>query len=82
MTWRSRERPRTDQLPPRRFASTGDGVSQPLPDSTKCGRLTEAWRIAWMAYEHNPDAEGYLHIPNKPGLGIELNREALKRLGC
>jgi L-alanine-DL-glutamate epimerase-like enolase superfamily enzyme len=35
-----------------------------------------------MAYEHNPDAEGYLHIPNKPGLGIELNREALKRLGC
>src|SRR5438067_132592 len=99
------------------------------PDCTKCGGLTEAWRIAWMAYEHNiqwvphgwntaiglaadlhlsaampvaryveyltpcvyldeiitvpfrPDAEGYLTIPNKPGLGIELNREALKRLG-
>jgi D-galactarolactone cycloisomerase len=100
------------------------------PDCTKCGGLTEAWRIAWMAYEHNvlwvphgwntaiglaadlhlsaampvaryveyltpcvyldeiitqpfrPDAEGYLAIPEKPGLGIELNREALKRLGC
>jgi len=29
-----------------------------------------------------PDAEGFLHIPaDKPGLGIELNREALKRYG-
>jgi L-alanine-DL-glutamate epimerase-like enolase superfamily enzyme len=28
-----------------------------------------------------PDAEGYLTVPQKPGLGIELNREALKRLG-
>ncbi len=26
-----------------------------------------------------PDAEGYLPIPTKPGLGIELNRDALKR---
>ena len=100
------------------------------PDCTKCGGLTEAWRIAWLAYEHNvqwvphgwntaiglaadlhlsaampvaryveyltpcvyldeiitepfrPDAEGYLTIPEKPGLGIELNREALKRLGA
>jgi L-alanine-DL-glutamate epimerase-like enolase superfamily enzyme len=99
------------------------------PDCTKCGGLTEAWRIAWMAYEHNvqwvphgwntavglaadlhlsaampvaryveyltpcvyldeiitepfrPDAEGYLTVPDKPGLGIELNREALRRLG-
>src|SRR5437763_3153505 len=99
------------------------------PDATKCGGLTEAWRVGWMAYEHNvlmvphgwntaiglaadlqlsaalpvaryveyltpcvyldeliaepfrPDAEGYLTIPDKPGLGIELNREALKRLG-
>jgi L-alanine-DL-glutamate epimerase-like enolase superfamily enzyme len=99
------------------------------PDCTKCGGLTEAWRIAWMAYEHNvqwvphgwntavglaadlhlsaampvaryveyltpcvyldelitepfrPDAEGYLTIPEKPGLGIELNREAVKRFG-
>lgn len=99
------------------------------PDCTKCGGLTEAWRIAWMAYEHNiqwvphgwntalglaadlhlsaampvaryveyltpspyldaiitepfrPDAEGYLTIPTRPGLGVELNREALKRYG-
>jgi L-alanine-DL-glutamate epimerase-like enolase superfamily enzyme len=100
------------------------------PDCTKCGGLTEAWRIAWMAYEHNiqwvphgwntaiglaadlhlsaampvaryveyltpcvyldeiitepfrPDTDGYLTIPERPGLGIELNREALNRLGC
>ena len=99
------------------------------PDCTKCGGLTEAWRIAWMAYEHNvqwvphgwntaiglaadlqlsaampvaryvefltpspyvddlitvpftPDADGFLTIPDAPGLGIELNREALKRFG-
>lgn len=97
------------------------------PDCTKCGGLTEAWRIAWMAYEHNiqwvphgwntaiglaadlqlagampvatyveyltpspyideliiepfhVDAEGYLPIPDRPGLGIELKREALER---
>src|SRR5438132_5190725 len=23
------------------------------PDCTKCGGLTESWRIGWMAYEHN-----------------------------
>jgi L-alanine-DL-glutamate epimerase-like enolase superfamily enzyme len=99
------------------------------PDCTKCGGLTEAWRIAWMAYEHNihwvphgwntaiglaadlhlsgampvaryveyltpspyldaiitdpfrPDAEGYLTIPVKPGLGIDLDREQLRRYG-
>ncbi len=28
-----------------------------------------------------PDAEGFLTLPDKPGLGIELNREALKRFG-
>jgi D-galactarolactone cycloisomerase len=97
------------------------------PDCTKCGGLTEAWRIAWMAYEHNIlfvphgwntalglaadlhltaalpvaryvefltrspyldelitapfrlDEEGYLRIPNGPGLGVEINREALQR---
>jgi L-alanine-DL-glutamate epimerase-like enolase superfamily enzyme len=97
------------------------------PDCTKCGGLTEAWRVAWMAYEHNlqwvphgwntaiglaadlqltaavpvaryveyltpspyleeivtrpfrVDAEGFLPIPDRPGLGIELNREALRR---
>ncbi|HKA08693.1 MAG TPA: mandelate racemase/muconate lactonizing enzyme family protein [Gemmataceae bacterium] len=95
------------------------------PDCTKCGGLTEAWRIGWMAYEHNilmvphgwntaiglaadlhltaalpvaryvefltpspyvdrlvtepmkPDAEGYLHLPSGPGLGVELDRAAL-----
>jgi len=100
------------------------------PDCTKCGGLTEAWRIAWMAYEHNiqwvphgwntaiglaadlhlsaampvaryveyltpspyleaiitepfrVDADGYLPIPDRPGLGIEINREALKYYGC
>src|SRR5436305_12344905 len=99
------------------------------PDCTKCGGLTEAWRIAWMAYEHNiqwvphgcntavglaadiqlacalpvatyvefltpspyvdelivtpfrPDADGFLTLPDKPGLGIELNADALKRFG-
>src|SRR2546421_810740 len=96
------------------------------PDCTKCGGLTEAWRIGWMAYEHNiqmvphgwntaiglaadlhltaslpiaryvefltpspymdklvtkpikPDAEGFLHLPEGPGLGIELDRDALR----
>ena len=99
------------------------------PDCTKCGGLTEAWRIAWMAYEHNvlwvphgwntaiglaadiqmacampvaryvefltpspyvddlirtpfrPDSEGLLTLPEKPGLGIELNPDALKEFG-
>jgi D-galactarolactone cycloisomerase len=99
------------------------------PDCTKCGGLSEALRIAWLAYEHNilyvphgwntaiglaadlhlvaalpvaryveyltpspyieeiitepfkVDAEGYLNVPTTPGLGIELNREALKRFG-
>jgi L-alanine-DL-glutamate epimerase-like enolase superfamily enzyme len=32
---------------------TARTVVQTLPNSTKCGGLTEAWRIAWMAYEHN-----------------------------
>ena len=98
------------------------------PDCTKCGGLTEAWRIGWMAYEHDiqlvphgwntaiglaadlhltaalpvatyvefltpspyvdelivtplrPDADGMLRVPiDKPGLGVELNREALRR---
>jgi L-alanine-DL-glutamate epimerase-like enolase superfamily enzyme len=28
-----------------------------------------------------PDAEGYLPIPDKPGLGVELNPEARKKYG-
>src|SRR5207302_3509700 len=97
------------------------------PDATKCGGLTEAWRVAWMAYEHNIlmvshgwntavglaadlhlaaampiaryveyltpcayiedlttepfelDQEGYLKIPDRPGLGIELDHDKLKK---
>jgi L-alanine-DL-glutamate epimerase-like enolase superfamily enzyme len=97
------------------------------PDTTKCGGLSEARRIAWMAADHhiqfvshgwntaiglaadlhlaaalpvaryvefltpapyidrlvtNPlelDDEGLLAIPNGPGLGIELDRDALER---
>jgi len=97
------------------------------PDCTKCGGLTEAWRIAWMAHENyvqwvphgwntavglaadiqlscampvaryvefltpspymddlikvpfKPDAEGYLTLPDAPGLGIELNPEAMAK---
>jgi L-alanine-DL-glutamate epimerase-like enolase superfamily enzyme len=28
-----------------------------------------------------PDAEGYLHVPTRPGLGIELNPDALRKYG-
>jgi L-alanine-DL-glutamate epimerase-like enolase superfamily enzyme len=97
------------------------------PDATKCGGLTEARRIAWMAYDHNIgfvshgwntaiglaadlhlaaaipvakyveyltpaayideilvepfrlDADGLLAIPTGPGLGIEIDRDALAR---
>jgi L-alanine-DL-glutamate epimerase-like enolase superfamily enzyme len=99
------------------------------PDTTKCGGLTESWRVGWMAYEHNilmvphgwntavglaadlhltaalpvaryvefltpspyldelitepfrPDAEGFLHVPKGPGLGVSLHPEALRRFG-
>lgn len=97
------------------------------PDATKCGGISEARKIAWMAYDHNIqfvshgwntavgvaadlhlaaalpvakyveyltpapyieeiitspfrlDADGFLTIPESPGLGIELNRDALRR---
>jgi D-galactarolactone cycloisomerase len=29
----------------------------------------------------HPDAEGYLTVPTAPGLGVQLNREALRRFG-
>lgn len=99
------------------------------PDCTKCGGLTESWRIGHVAQDNNimlvphgwntaiglaadlqltsalavasyvefltpspymeeiitepfqVDEEGYLPIPTKPGLGIELNPEAVKRYG-
>jgi L-alanine-DL-glutamate epimerase-like enolase superfamily enzyme len=95
------------------------------PDVTKCGGLSEARRIAWMAADHHVqfvshgwntavglaadlqlaaaipnaryveyltpakyiedivvvpfliDEQGFLEIPDKPGLGIELDRDAL-----
>ncbi len=95
------------------------------PDATKCGGLSEARRIAWMAYDAGVgfvshgwntavglaadlqlaaalpvaryvefltpapyiegltrapfqlDSEGYLEIPQSPGLGIEIDRAAL-----
>lgn len=98
------------------------------PDTTKCGGLSEARRIAWHAYDHNIqmvshgwntaiglaadmhlaaampvaryveyitpspyiedivsqpfllDADGCLTIPDKPGLGIELDLEGIERL--
>lgn len=97
------------------------------PDTTKCGGLTEALRIAWAASDQRVqfvshgwntavglaadlhlaaalpvahyvefltpapyidsllvepfelDAEGFLRIPDRPGLGIEVDRDALAR---
>ena len=97
------------------------------PDATKCGGISEARKIAWMAYDHNIqfvshgwntavgvaadlhlaaaipvahyveyltpapyiedivtqsfelDEDGMLTIPETPGLGIELDRDALAR---
>lgn len=97
------------------------------PDATKCGGLSEARRIAWLAYDHGVqmvshgwntaigvaadlhlaaampvaryveyltpapyieliieekfelDGQGLLLIPDRPGLGVTLNRDALAR---
>ena len=102
---------------------------QTLPNSTNCDGVTEACRIAWMAYEHGaqwvphgwntavglaadlqlsgampvatsvefltpspyidelicepfqPDTDGFLPILDRPGLGIELDRDVLKKYG-
>jgi L-alanine-DL-glutamate epimerase-like enolase superfamily enzyme len=99
------------------------------PDATKCGGLSEARRIAWLAHDHNIqvvshgwntavglaadlhlaaaipvakyveyltpapyideilttafqlDGDGYLTIPEGPGLGIAVDAEALRRFG-
>ena len=34
-----------------------------------------------VAQPFRPDAEGYLEVPTIRGLGVDLNREALKRFG-
>jgi L-alanine-DL-glutamate epimerase-like enolase superfamily enzyme len=98
------------------------------PDTTKCGGLSEARRIAWMAHDHGVevvshgwntaiglaadlhlaaampiaryveyitpspyiegivtrpfalDADGFLEIPTGPGLGVDLDLDAVARL--
>ena len=47
-------------------------VARYVEHLTPCVYLDEI-----VAVPFRPDAEGFLTIPDKPGLGIELNREAL-----
>jgi len=56
--------------------SAAKPVARYVEDLTPCVYLDEI-----ITQPFRPDAEGYLTIPDKPGLGIELNRDALKRLG-
>jgi L-alanine-DL-glutamate epimerase-like enolase superfamily enzyme len=35
-----------------------------------------------VATPFRPDAEGYLTVPDRPGLDVELNRETLKWFGA
>jgi L-alanine-DL-glutamate epimerase-like enolase superfamily enzyme len=51
-------------------------VARYVEDLTPCVYLEEFGTTPVF-----PDAEGYLNVPDRPGLGIELNREALKRFG-
>jgi hypothetical protein len=48
---------------------------QTLPNSTKCGGITEAWRVAWLAQEHN-----VLYVPHgwntAVGLAADLHLTA------
>jgi L-alanine-DL-glutamate epimerase-like enolase superfamily enzyme len=41
------------------------------PTLTDRAYLNEKWR---------PDADGYVHAPTKPGLGVTLNRDALDKM--
>jgi L-alanine-DL-glutamate epimerase-like enolase superfamily enzyme len=34
-----------------------------------------------VAEPFRPDKDGFLRVPERPGLGVELNRESLKRFG-
>lgn len=55
-------------------------LSAALPVARYVEYLTPAAYIEELIVEpFVPDAEGMLRIPETPGLGIELNREALKR---
>ncbi|MBI2826598.1 MAG: mandelate racemase/muconate lactonizing enzyme family protein [Planctomycetia bacterium] len=108
---------------------TGRALDIIQPDVTKCGGLSEARRLGWLAYDHGVllvphgwntgvgvaadlalvaalpvarwveyqtgvpyieeivtppfalDAEGMLRVPAGPGLGIELNRQAIEKYG-
>jgi D-galactarolactone cycloisomerase len=108
---------------------TGRALDIIQPDVTKCGGLSEARKLGWMAYDHGVmlvphgwntgvgvaadlalvaalpvarwvefqtgvpyieeiisprfelDADGMLRIPTGPGLGIELNQDAIARYG-
>jgi L-alanine-DL-glutamate epimerase-like enolase superfamily enzyme len=48
-------------------------VEYPTPSPYFKAIITEPFRV---------DAEGYLPIPDRPGLGIELSREGLRKYGC
>jgi L-alanine-DL-glutamate epimerase-like enolase superfamily enzyme len=53
-----------------------------LPVATYVEYLTPSPYIEELVTEpFRVDAEGYLTVPTKPGLGIEVNRAALKRFG-
>ena len=45
----------------------------------RCNRPPLA--LSTSTFTLHPDADGFLTLPDKPGLGIELNRDALKRFG-
>jgi L-alanine-DL-glutamate epimerase-like enolase superfamily enzyme len=53
-----------------------------LPVATYVEYLTPSPYIEELVVEpFRVDTEGYLTIPDRPGLGLEINREALKRFG-
>jgi L-alanine-DL-glutamate epimerase-like enolase superfamily enzyme len=53
-----------------------------LPVATYVEYLTPSPNIEALVTEpFRVDAEGYVTVPTKPGLGIEVNRTALKRFG-
>ena len=52
------------------------------PDCTKCGGLTEAWRITWSAYEHNVrEVASVLERDDPVELSLGLTGAALGPLG-
>ena len=47
-------------------------------DLTRCGGFTEAVKIASLAHDRAED--GFLNIPDAPGLGTELDEEEVRKL--